>query len=85
MQDLPGSLKRMKINKSKIIIHSLRVLSWIPLPVIHGLGSIIGSLIYWLPNNIRRVAFINLKLCLPELSVKERKHLLRQSLIESSK
>ncbi len=85
MQDLPGSLKRMKINKSKIIIHSLRVLSWIPLPVIHGLGSIIGSLIYWLPNNMRRVAFINLKLCFPELSVKERKHLLRQSLIESTK
>ncbi len=73
------------INKSKIIIATLRFLSWFPLPVIHGLGEVIGLLLYIIPNGLKRIAVINLALCFPELSKQERKKLLRQSLAESVK
>ena len=75
----------MKINKSKLIIAALKVLSWLPLPLLHGLAVIIGLALYWLPNSLQRTAAINLKLCFPELTDSERKQLLRKSLIESVK
>jgi len=75
----------MKINKSKLIITALRVLSWLPLPLLHALAVIIGLILYLLPNSLQRTAAINLQLCFPELSNKERKQLLRKSLIESVK
>jgi len=75
----------MKINKSKLIITVLRVLSWLPLPLLHALAVIIGLILYLLPNSLQRTAAINLQLCFPELSNKERKQLLRKSLIESAK
>ncbi len=71
------------LNKSKIIINGLRILSWIPLPVLYVFSLVIGSLIYWLPNKMSKVAAKNLELCFPELSTKERNHLLHQSLRQS--
>lgn len=75
----------MRLNKSKIIIASLRILSWIPLPLIHGLGHIIGLFVYWIPNSLKKVAAINLQLCFPQMTAAERQKVLRQSLIESIK
>ncbi len=71
--------------KTKLIIAILRILSWIPLPILHGLAVIIGHFLYWLPNTLKRTAKINLSLCFPEMSLKERQKLLRKSLIESVK
>ncbi|MCU7835151.1 MAG: lysophospholipid acyltransferase family protein [gamma proteobacterium symbiont of Taylorina sp.] len=71
--------------KSKTIIAILHLLSWLPLPLVHGLAFIIGLLLYWFPNSLRKVAAKNLQLCFPELSDNERKTLLRQSLIENCK
>ncbi len=71
--------------KTKFIIAVLRLLSWIPLPILHGLAIIIGYFLYWLPNTLKRTATINLSLCFPEMSLKERQILLRKSLIESVK
>ncbi len=73
------------MNKSTLLINSLRVLSWLPLPVIHGLGIITGSLMTWLPNKPRRIAAKNLQLCFPDLPARQRQKLLHQSMIESSK
>ncbi len=69
--------------KTKFIIAILRILSWIPLPVLHGLAIIMGQCLYCLPNPLKRTAKINLSLCFPEMSLKERQILLRKSLIES--
>lgn len=73
------------MNKSILLIGSLRLLSWLPLALVHGLGIIIGSLLYWLPNTSRNVADKNLQLCFPDLSTREHQQLLRTSMIESSK
>ncbi len=75
----------MSLNKSQLAIAGLKFLSWFPLPVLHGMGFIIGSFLYRLPNNSRKIAQQNLTLCFPELSASERDKLLHQSLIESSK
>jgi len=71
--------------KSKIIIAILHFLSWLPLPIVHGLAFIIGLTLYWLPNNLKKVAATNLRLCFPDLSDKKRSQLLRQTLIENCK
>lgn len=75
----------MKYDKSNILIAGLKVLSWLPLPLIHGIAYIIGLFIYWFPNSLKQTATINLQLCFPELSTKEQQRLLRKSLIESVK
>lgn len=63
----------------------LRTTAWMPLPIAHKLGQFLGLLIYYLPNNARHVAKINIQLCFPDLNPAEQKQLLRDSLIESGK
>ncbi len=75
----------MKINKSQLAIAGLRFLSWFPLSILHGIGVVIGSILYLLPNNSKKIAQQNLDLCFAELAPQVRRQLLRQSLIESSK
>lgn len=71
--------------KSKIIIALLYFLSWFPLPLVHGLAFIFGTLLYLFPNSLKKTAAKNINICLPELSQHERKQLLRQTLVENSK
>ena len=71
--------------KSTVIIGFLHFLSWLPLPVVHGLAFIIGSFLYWIPNSLKKVAATNIELCLPEMSHNEHRQLLRKSLIENTK
>ncbi len=63
----------------------LTLLSHMPLSMAHHLGGFVGWLFYRFPNRERRQAEINIHLCFPELSSKERENLLRNSLIESGK
>jgi Kdo2-lipid IVA lauroyltransferase/acyltransferase len=44
----------------------LWLLHWLPLPVLAGIGNLIGSLAAALPGKRRRVAEANLRLCFPE-------------------
>jgi KDO2-lipid IV(A) lauroyltransferase len=44
----------------------LWLLHWLPLPVLAGIGNLIGSLAAAVPNKRRRVAETNLRLCFPE-------------------
>ena len=42
-------------------------LGYLPLSVLHGLASTIGSLLWLLPNTRKQIALRHLELCLPEL------------------
>lgn len=63
----------------------LRLAAVLPLPLAHGAGALLGRLAGWLPGRARRVTARNLELCLPELSARERRCLLRRSLVETGK
>jgi len=66
----------------KLVLHFFSI--W-PLPIIHFVASIIGLLFYYLPNDLRRISTINIKLCFPELNEQEHQGLLKRSLIETAK
>lgn len=72
-------------RKTALAAGALRAAAHLPLPLLHGFGSLIGRLLSWLPNDQRRIATVNLRACLPDLDARERRRLLRRSLIESSK
>lgn len=63
----------------------LRFFAVLPLRLCHGLGAALGWFFAVTPNELRRVTRINLQLCLPDLTVAERRHIERASLIESAK
>lgn len=56
-----------------------------PLWMAHGCGWLMGYLLYLLPNKQKRIYAVNISICFPELSEREQKKLLRQSLIENFK
>jgi KDO2-lipid IV(A) lauroyltransferase len=61
------------------------LLAILPLPLLHGLGAVIGSLFALLPNRHRRITLRNLALCFPQMSERERARLLVLSLRETGK
>jgi len=71
--------------RAKIILYLIKLLARTPFPLIMGLGTLLGGLLYLLPNRERHFARINIELCFPELSRAERRRLLRQSLIENAR
>jgi KDO2-lipid IV(A) lauroyltransferase len=77
----------LPINTVKTIVVKtlLRLLSWIPLPLLHKLAQLIGTLVYLLPTETRRVTLINLQRTMPDLSDGERRRLARRSIQETLK
>lgn len=71
--------------KTAVAVGALRGCAWLPLPLLHAAGYGAGVLLWLIPNNQRRIAAVNLKVCLPELSAPARRRLLRRCLIETSK
>jgi len=63
----------------------LRVLSWIPLPLLHKLADAVGTIVYALPTETRRVTLINLQKAFPGLSDGEHRRLARRSVQETLK
>ena len=63
----------------------LRLTSLLPLPLTHAIGILIGSLLWWIPNDLRRIASRNLVLTFPEMPVADRERLLRRNLWETGK
>jgi len=53
-------------------------LPWLPLPVLGRFGTAVGSLLFMVLGKRRRIALINLRLAMPELSEAERVRLARQ-------
>lgn len=56
----------------------LRVLSSLPMPVINVLSSILGFLGYYCIKKRRNVGLVNLNLCFPEMSEKDKQKLMMQ-------
>jgi Kdo2-lipid IVA lauroyltransferase/acyltransferase len=63
---------------ARFAIALLWLLHWLPLRVLAPVGQVVGMIAYWLVGSRRRVARINLRLCFPDLSSKQRERLLRQ-------
>lgn len=57
----------------------------LPLPLLHGFGYCVGTLLWWLPNSMKRNTLLHLKLCTPELDDAARKRIARLSLVNSAK
>jgi len=68
-----------------LIVALFRILSWLPLRLQQALGSLVGTLLYWLPTEARHVTMTNLRLCFPEKSEHERQRLALSSLRETAK
>lgn len=63
----------------------LRLMSWLPLPVIHRIGALLGRVFYLVNNDLRTTARTNLKLCFPEWDAARREQLVRDCLQETAK
>ena len=62
-----------------------QVLARLPLPLLQGLGNLLGWLLWLLPNSRRRAAYANLALCQPGLTPAQRRRLVRRSLCHEMK
>ena len=71
----------MSENLFRILIRFLAIL---PLPVLRGMGSLAGWLLFHIPNRECRNAQVNLKLCFPELTEQQRTVMLRKTLRENA-
>jgi KDO2-lipid IV(A) lauroyltransferase len=70
---------------STLIRIALTLLGQLPLPLLHGLGWLLGQLVWLIPNGYRWMSLRQLELCLPELDEKQRRRIAHRSLIESLK
>lgn len=77
--------KRSKRLQAALIKALLRLFSVLPIAVLHRLGDALGYPLLWIPNELCRVARVNIALCFPELSEHERRGLLLRTLKESAK
>jgi len=75
----------LKILFTYILVGFLWCLHWLPLPVLRGLGGLLGRLLYAVGRERRKVALINLRLCFPEKTEAEREDLARRHFIAFSR
>ncbi len=62
-----------------------QILSLLPLPVAHKMGTAIGTIAYTLPNSLKSPLQKNVDLCFSDLTESERATLRKKSFIEMSK
>ncbi len=68
MKPSPSGLLQPRLLPTWLGVGVLWLLHWLPLPVLAGIGNLLGSLAAALPIKRRRVAETNLRLCFPEQS-----------------
>lgn len=68
---------------TRFLIGIWRLLSLLPMPLVHLFGRLIGKLFSLIPNRDRRITDINLQICFPGLSDNERMKL-RNRILEQS-
>lgn len=73
------------LSRAGLLGALLRLCAWMPLPLAHGLGVLLGWLLYAMPTRSRHITQINLALCLPEQDRRSRGRLTRRSLAETGK
>jgi lipid A biosynthesis lauroyl/palmitoleoyl acyltransferase len=54
------------------------IMSWMPSRVLWVLGNGLGSIASWFPTSNRRFAERNIELCFPDMSPRDRNHLVKQ-------
>jgi KDO2-lipid IV(A) lauroyltransferase len=70
---------------TRLIFAAMAVFGQLPLVVLHGLGWMLGSLLWAIPNGYRRMTVRQIDLCLRDRPAAERRRIARRSLIESAK
>ncbi|WP_455201845.1 lysophospholipid acyltransferase family protein [Kaarinaea lacus] len=60
----------------------IQLLALLPFRITYLLGSMLGYLVYLIPNSLQRPAKINIDLCFPELTEKQRARIYKDSFIE---
>lgn len=66
---------------ARVGIAFMRALARVPLPMVRGLGAILGPVLYVLAKPRRRVVDANLTLCFPEKSAEERRRIARETFV----
>ncbi|MDB5960495.1 MAG: bacterial lipid biosynthesis acyltransferase family protein [Massilia sp.] len=56
----------------RVVLGLMWLLHWLPLPILGRFGKLVGSVLFVLLRSRRRIALINLRLCLPDLSEAQR-------------
>jgi KDO2-lipid IV(A) lauroyltransferase len=69
----------------RFLIALLWLLHWLPLPILGRIGNAVGWLMYHAIPKRRRIALINLRLCMPELSEAERVDLVKRHFMAYSR
>ncbi|TJY58256.1 hypothetical protein E4T66_16305 [Sinimarinibacterium sp. CAU 1509] len=59
----------------------LTLLGHVPLPGLHGVAAVFGTLLGWLPNRQRQITRLHLERCLPDLDAMQRRQIERRSLV----
>jgi KDO2-lipid IV(A) lauroyltransferase len=62
---------------ARALLALVRLLAWLPLPVLRALGAGLGGLLYRLAASRRRVVQVNLRLCFPAMPSAERERVAR--------
>ena len=62
----------------RLLLALMWLLHWLPLPILGRFGVVVGSLLFIAMPSRRKIALTNLRLCMPELTEKERVALARQ-------
>lgn len=65
-----------------IIIILIKLIALLPLPVVRGLGVVVGKFVWLRKNRSANVTTCNIALCYPDLSIDEQQALARQSVRE---
>ena len=60
------------------VLWLMRVLRWMPLPVLRAVGAALGRLLYIVVPSRRRVVFTNLTLCFPQWTPEYRARMVRE-------
>jgi Kdo2-lipid IVA lauroyltransferase/acyltransferase len=66
---------------TRLFLVFMWLLHWLPLPVQAAFGWVLGHLLYVVVVPRRHVVMTNLRLCFPELSAGQRRHLARQNFV----
>jgi KDO2-lipid IV(A) lauroyltransferase len=59
----------------RLLLGLMWLLHWLPLPVLGRLGTLVGSLLFVTIRSRRHITLTNLRLCMPELTEQQRRHI----------
>lgn len=70
--------RRLKYWPTWLMVAGLRLVAWLPLPVIYGLSLVLGEALFWALARRRRVTLRNLSACFPSHTTRTRWRMARR-------